>query len=149
MKASRAIMIWAIIVVAFAVFGYVHDGRTGAASIWLMTALRGILMWGGLGVGIATCVGAALILLARMESKHLSWPGGIAIFFCVCAASVALPFLVMSVPGALGSANDPFHGESGILVIGMSLMMFWAALIAFLLFIPCAIAFRAITKKAA
>jgi hypothetical protein len=140
-------MIWAIIVVAFAVFGYMHDGRTGAASIWLVTALRGILMWGGLGVGIATCVSAALTLLARIKSKRLAWSGAIAIFFCVCAASVGLPFLVMSAPGALGSPDDPFHGESGILVLGMSLFMFWVALIAFLLFIPCAIAFTAMTRK--
>jgi hypothetical protein len=151
-KALLALLVWLVIVGGFSIYGY-NWGKAdplgweaSVPSLRLEDALRGILSWGGLGVGIATCFVAAwlLILTVRAQRFHGGW--AVAAFILVCTASVYLPVLVMTLPESFGLLpNDvrPFHGMSGLIIVGMLYRMFWTAILAVLLFIPCVFIVRA------
>jgi hypothetical protein len=125
-------------VAAFSVFGYLLEGRRPDLSPGYakrLFALRGILSWGGLGVGIATCVTGAWLLREGLKSGHLARGWAVTIYAIVCAASIVLPALVMSVPELLGGPSQAaFSGEAGWTVLGVLFFMFIAAVLAFFLF---------------
>lgn len=135
--------LWIIVVFAFSVYGFLHDGQPYPGCDWdryrLTCAWHGILSWGGLGAGIATCGISACLLLPIVRRMRLSKPLAVFIFVGVCFLSLFIPPFVMGLPNTLQSDIHPFAGESGLIYVVICILMLCAAVGAVIGFILCVI----------
>ncbi len=146
MKVLRPILLWFLIVGAFSAYGYLYWGGLRATegprptSTKMEQALAGVLSWGGLGVGVGTCVASAWLLLLKVNSRRLARGWSILMFAAVCTLSVPLPLLTALLFAALlPQRMQPFRGSGAYFLFVFPYYMFWISAIAFAVFVPCAV----------
>lgn len=142
-KAITLCLLWLGIVGIYIFYGYCVTGdnddvQTQASYLGpqflLETRTEYAVLWGGFGIGLATCVtvGLALVGLARSGRLHAAW--AVLLLLISAAGSTVLTSISMDVAQDLIPFKI-FEGESGLLPLFQTGGMFLTAAFSFLVFL--------------
>jgi TRAP-type C4-dicarboxylate transport system permease large subunit len=106
-------LLWLLVVAAFASFGLLRAAYDGHLSFELL-ALDSALFYGGIGVTVATCVAASLHAARRLQAKSVTFDEAIQFVFLCSAIAAFTPPFAMALSGHWSEGEDSI----GILYLG-------------------------------
>jgi len=145
MKTLRMVGIWLAILVCFMGYG-VWLSRGPSGTIYLRDAIESAVLFGALGLGVATCVTMGWVLISRVRSWCLHRHWAVLLLAASSVVSAMLTPLVFFVVGHIPlpeeirfSPDDMLlsSGEPGIPMLAIMFIMVCFAILAFLVPTVC------------
>jgi len=134
-KAIMLSLLWLGILGAFIFYGYFICGDADIQSqaclgprFSLECRTENAVLWGGFGVGLATCTTIGFLIVGLVRTKHLGKALAMLLLLVSALCSTILTPVSINV-ASVSVSVEILHGESGMLVLFQTgLMLFWAAL---------------------
>jgi hypothetical protein len=130
----KFLLLWFAVTVAFEGYGFFRPGsQIPGTPFDTREAIQGAVLFGSLGVGVATCLTVGLFILDKVRHHRMRKSWAIA---CLAASSVAS---VIATPAVASLARDipPWYvlgGEGGLAIVTIMVWMVFAASAGFLVF---------------
>jgi hypothetical protein len=97
--AIKLSLLWLAVLAAFGAYGFLgegqSDGRTYGTEFDLRGALQGMLIFGALGLAVATCLTTGILLLAKVRRSRLEKGWAILLLAAMPVPCALLTFLIL------------------------------------------------------
>lgn len=130
----KFILLWFAVTVAFEGYGFFQPGaQIHGDRFNVRTALEGAVLFGSLGVGVATCLTMGLVILEKVHRGRMRKASAIAsLAGSSVASATATPLIAW-----LAHDKPPWHilgGEDALAIVDITGWMIVAAGVAFIVF---------------
>ncbi len=130
MTSRRLILLWFAVVACFGCYGFFGSGykyamETGSQRFFRQIQLEHMLVFGGIGFGLATSVAAGIHIVRKARAKLLKKGLAVLLIAVSSAASIIVPPIVMVGSGLFGGEIGPLE------VLLESALLFCIGLLAF------------------
>ena len=139
MKRFAFIILWLILVVAFAAYGFFgpgFEGQIDGCPFFWDIAWSGALYYGGIGFSIATCIVGGLHVTFKVRRGALPKSFGILFVLLWSQVGAILPPVFMSISSLFEGETEMTVIFQTVLTVGMGILAFVAFTIAILCIRP-------------
>lgn len=118
----RFVLLWFAIIVGFEAYGFFQPGsQIPGTSFDTRSAIEGAVLFGSLGIGVATCLTMGLYILENVSHRRVRKRWAIA---CLAASSVAST-IATPLLGFIAHDKPPWHVLGGERAMGIAIVTGW------------------------
>ena len=131
---AKIVLLWLFVVAVFAGYGFLNSGnQLRRDSFSTALAIEGAILMGSLGVGVATCIAAGLMILANVQANRITkFAGVLHLVTSSFVSTIATPVTVLLLGPLFPQVSDLLRGEG---FMGIASVSSWAGIVAITSFI--------------
>lgn len=135
MKSRTLIILWLVLIALFSGSGFfwsAHEGQIYGEPFDFSEGVSGLLIYGGIGLTIATSLATGLYVIGRVRVKSLTKIAGIELLLFGSGVSALIPPVAMACTGLFTGENALAIYFQAVITVGIGVLAFVAFAIALL-----------------